>query len=60
MSKWIYVKKNTPFFKAKFLDEFFNQAPQHHHFCTANSILMLKKPLGYVINTFGKFYRVPE
>ena len=49
-----------PFFQNQILRHFFfNQAPQQHHFCTVNSILMLQKSLGYAINKFGRFYRVP-
>ena len=41
--------KDTPFFKTKFKDDFFNQTPQHHHFGTFNSPLMILKSLGYAI-----------
>ena len=49
------LKKNL-FFQNKILRGCFNQAPQQHHFCT----VMLQKSLGYAINKFERFYRVPE
>ena len=57
---WNALCKNTPFFKIKFLGEFFNQAPQQHNFCTVKSLLMLQNSLGYAINKLEIFYRVPE
>ena len=59
MEKWNFVK-NTPFFKTKFQDDFFNQTPQHCPFCTLKGLLMLQKSLGYAIKKFQRFYRVPE
>ena len=49
-----------PFFQNQILRECFNQAPQQHHFCTLNNLSMLQKSLGYTINKFRRFYRVPE
>ena len=46
--KWNFVK-NTPFFKTKFSGDFINQTPQHRHFCTFKSLLMLPKSLGCAI-----------
>ena len=39
--KKIEFVKNIPFFKTKYKDFFFNQTPQHNHFCALNSLLML-------------------
>ena len=60
LCKMDFFKKYIPFFKTKCLDDIINQAPQQHRFCTVNSLLMLQKSLGYAINKFGRFYRVPE
>ena len=49
-----------PFFQNQILRGCFNQAPQQHHFCTVNSLSMLQESLGYAINKFDRFYRVPE
>ena len=49
-----------PLFQNQILRGCFNQAPQQHHFCTVISLSMLQKSLGYAINNFGRFYRVPE
>ena len=49
-----------PLFQNQILRRFFNQAPQQHYFCTINSLLMLQRSLGYIINKFRRFYRVPE
>ena len=64
-SPWNALCKNgillkIPFFSNPKLRGCFNQAPQQHHFCTVNSLLMLQKSLGYAINKFGRFYRVLE
>ena len=65
-SQWNTLCKNgfllkIPLFsKPNFKMNFYIQAPQQHHFCTVNSLLMLQKPLGYGINKFGRYYRVPE
>ena len=37
------------FFKTKFKDDFFNQTPQHHHFCAFNSPFIFQESLGYPI-----------
>ena len=65
-SPWNALCKNgillkIPLFsKPNFKKIFFNQTPQHRHFCTFNSLLMLQKSLGYPIRKFGRFYKVPE
>ena len=60
----VYVKmefcENYPIFKTKFKDNSFDQTPQQHHFCAFDSLLMLQKSLGYAIDKFRRFYRVPE
>ena len=49
----LYVKmefcKRHPIFKTKFNEDFFNQTPQHHLFCTFYSYFLLQKSLGYTI-----------
>ena len=39
------------FSKPNLKTTFFNQTPQHHHFCTFNSPFMFQKSLGYAIKT---------
>ena len=49
-SPWNALCKNgilIKIFKTKFKDDFFNQTPQHHRFCTFISPLMIQKSLGY-------------
>ena len=54
-SPWNVLCKNAIllkiplFLKPNFKTIFFNQTPQHRHFCTFNSLLMLQKSLGYAI-----------
>ena len=49
-----------PLFQNQNLRGCFNEAPQQHPFCKVNSLSMLQKSLGYAINKFRRFYRVPE
>ena len=60
ISPWNALFKNGVLFKTKFEDDVFNQTSQHHHFCTLNNPLILKKSLDYDINEFQRFYRVSE
>ena len=49
-----------PLFSKPKLRGCFNQELQQHHFCIVNSLLMLQMSLGYALNKFRRFYRIPE
>ena len=64
-SPWNALCKNgilfkIPLFQNQFSRRIFQSSTKTASFCTVNSLSMLKRSLGYTINKFGRFYRVPE